>query len=59
MSAKPRGKMIIVNNTMFTQTKLGYRDGSDFDKENLKTLFQNLHFVVEVWENRTFKVKHF
>ncbi len=57
MSSKPRGKMIIINQTYFTDSKLGPRDGSDFDKENLKTLFQNLHFVVEVWENKSSQVK--
>ena len=49
--------MIIINQTYFTDSKLGPRDGSDFDKENLKTLFQNLHFVVEVWENKSSQVK--
>ena len=58
MSAKPRGRVIILNNELFDQTdkaekKLTERDGSFFDVVNLTELFKALYFDTTVWNNES------
>ncbi|KAK3105001.1 hypothetical protein FSP39_014925 [Pinctada imbricata] len=62
MSRSPRGRVLIINNKIFYGPKgksedgktrvLPIRDGTDADKERLSELFRQLHFTVEVKEER-------
>ena len=42
----PRGKAIIIN--VQTVAKMSARTGTDIDRENLRSLFEQLHFTVDV-----------
>lgn len=57
MTANPRGKCIIINNTLFT--KMSDRGGSTFDAVNLSELFRKLHFDIDMWTDVTAKVSIF
>ena len=54
MSADPRGKCVIINNTLFTN--MSDRGGSTFDAVNLSELFRKLHFDIDIWTDKTAKV---
>ncbi|CAG5125026.1 unnamed protein product [Candidula unifasciata] len=51
MSAKPRGRVLVINNEEFTH--LDNRVGSFEDRKSLETLFKALDFDVEVAKNQT------
>ncbi|KAL3853874.1 hypothetical protein ACJMK2_013173 [Sinanodonta woodiana] len=62
MDAEPRGICLIINNKKFyqeendpRQLKLDDREGTDVDCEKLQTLFNNLHFKVEIKHDQTDK----
>lgn len=47
-----RGRALIINNQKFRLSNM-FRDGAEYDRENLKELFQQLSFEVIVRENLT------
>ncbi len=57
MSADPRGKCIIINNTSFT--RMSERKGSTFDAVNVSELFRKLNFESEIWNDHTAEVSCF
>lgn len=49
MTQRPLGYCLIINNYVFKEnTSLGKREGTKKDKDDLFSLFQRMHFVVEV-----------
>lgn len=48
----PRGRVLIINNRYFVHTKFGKRDGAEHDAENLKVLFEQLSFTVNIVGDR-------
>ena len=55
MRSDPRGKCVIINNTLFTN--MSDRGGSTFDAVNLSELFRKLHFDIDIWTDKTAKVR--
>ena len=55
MTKPVRGKAIIINNEWY-ENKEHMRSGSSIDRENLETLFSELHFETEAWESRSCEV---
>lgn len=57
MRRECRGLVYLINNEQFHT--LSQRDGTKFDRDNLKKLFTDLHFEVIVENNLTAEVGHF
>ncbi|EDO34460.1 predicted protein [Nematostella vectensis] len=53
MTSRPRGICLIISNQHFDKPELRKRDGNEQDVENLKRTFENLHFVVEIRQDKT------
>lgn len=51
-----RGRAIIISNEYFTDASLASRCGNSTDVQNLKELFELLHFTVETVTDRTAEV---
>lgn len=56
MRRECRGLVYLINNEQFHT--LSQRDGTKFDRDNLKKLFTDLHFEVIVENNLTAEVGH-
>uniref|UniRef100_V9KNT3 Caspase 9, apoptosis-related cysteine protease n=1 Tax=Callorhinchus milii TaxID=7868 RepID=V9KNT3_CALMI len=54
MDVVPRGYCLIINNVDFSKSsRLGRREGSDIDRDNVKRLFKKLQFEVIAKQNLT------
>lgn len=51
-----RGRVLIINNHYFLDSNLVARKGAQFDRKNLKQLFEQLSFTVEIHDNQSMKV---
>jgi hypothetical protein len=51
-----RGRAVIINNKVFFDGKTPKREGAERDLEDLKKLFENLFFIVQVHENKSAEV---
>ena len=52
-----RGRAVIINNHIFPNPK-DNRDGTEFDKINLKELFHQLHFTTVIHNDLSKKVSY-
>ncbi|ESO82533.1 hypothetical protein LOTGIDRAFT_134425 [Lottia gigantea] len=54
MNSNPRGHCVVINNEIFHKsTELDDRDGTEKDVISLEKLFTQLHFLVDVRNNKT------
>lgn len=52
-----RGRVLIINNHYFLDSALTARNGAGYDRKNLKELFEQLSFTVEIHDNECTKVR--
>ena len=54
MESNPRGLLLIVNNKKFSRPDTFHdREGTDTDRDALKTLFESIGWIVEVKNDMT------
>ena len=56
MTSRVRGRAVIVNIMEFKNSRDSKREGSDVDAANLKKLYTELGFTVDIWVDFTTKV---
>jgi len=56
MEHRPRGRALVISNRFFIKAELESRDGAEFDEINIRSLFVQLHFEVQLYTNKTASV---
>jgi len=57
MQHRPRGRAVVISNRFFLKAELECRDGAEFDEINIRNLFLQLHFEVQLYENKSASVR--
>jgi hypothetical protein len=52
MTQKVRGRAVIISNQYFSSSRHRLREGTEFDEENVCSLFSQLGFEPEVYRNK-------
>ena len=57
MEHRPRGRAVVFSNRFFIKAELESRDGAEFDEINIRSLFLQLHFEVQLYTNKSASVR--